>query len=210
MARLWWALNYWTLFQILAVLYFWSHDRAGCVQEAESSNGHGRGSETVSVSTQGCLLLFWCRSAEMKSHLNVKRFSKLNLLFFCVTTFAITKLTEMVKWVLGPELRGAAVYWCSSHNKSRNATVRDWLMCIILGKCLTLFVTLLLSRRKFSHSHSHFSIMFTSFNSVFLQFLYSPQNISGIAQFSVKALFSICKIHHLTHLIIIEASKKAV
>ena len=70
---------------------------AGCVQEAESSNGHGRGSETVSVSTQGCLLLFWCRSAEMKSHLNVKRFSKLNLLFFCVTTFAITKLTEMVK-----------------------------------------------------------------------------------------------------------------
>ena len=70
---------------------------AACVQEAESSIGHGRGSETVSVSTQGCLLLFWCRSAEMKSHLNVKRFSKLNLLFLCVTTFAITKLTEMVK-----------------------------------------------------------------------------------------------------------------
>ena len=83
-------------------------------------------------------------------------------------------------------------------------------MCIILGKCLTLFVSLLLSRRKFSHSHSHFSIMFTSFNSVFLQFLYSPQNISGITQFSVKALFSICKIHHLTHLIIIEACKKSV
>ena len=29
---------------------------AACVQEAESSIGHGRGSETVSVSTQGCLL----------------------------------------------------------------------------------------------------------------------------------------------------------
>ena len=187
---------------------------AGCVQEAESSNGHGRGSETVSVSTQGCLLLFWCRSAEMKSHLNVKRFSKLNLLFFCVTTFAITKLTEMVKWVLGPELRGAAVYWCSSHNKSRNATVRDWLMCIILGKCFTLLwycfcpeeyfhILFILSTVK--------SRMSTSFNSVFLQFLYSPQKINGIiTQFSVKVLFSIFKIHHLTHLIIIEACKKSV
>ena len=118
---------------------------AACVQEAESSIGHGRGSETVSVSTQGCLLLFWCRSAEMKSHLNVKRFSKLNLLFFCVTTFAITKLTEMVKWVLGRELRGAAQVEMQQYGTG------SCVSCI-LGKCFTLFVILLLSRRIFSHS----------------------------------------------------------
>ena len=53
--------------------------------------------------------------------------------------------------------------------------------------------------------------------SYFLQFslfailLQSPKlNIIGISQFSVKALFSICKLPHLTHLIIIEARKKSV